>query len=525
LVADILLTNGQDLGENVQKIVSKFSNKVKEESGFSDGEQEEFSAEFWASSGYKPTPTIIEAAQALYSNHSVEEISRSDADAKNLTLTTDCISRIISFSKENKKKSICFVTGVPGAGKTLVGLNIATQQFNSKVGTHATFLSGNGPLVAVLREALTRDEVEKAKSKKIKMKKSDAERRVKAFVQNVHHFRDEGLANSNPPEQNVVVFDEAQRAWNREETSKFIKRKKRLSDFNMSEPEFLISLMDRRDDWCTIVCLIGGGQEINKGEAGLTEWFDSLSEHFRNWDIYHSGHLDHETYNWGTDLSQKLSGLNVSEEPDLHLSVSMRSFRAEKLSDFIGYVLDGDALKARENIRFLDKYPLVITRDIQKARSWLKEKAKGTQRLGLVASSGAIRLKPEGVTVKAKIEPENWFLNGKEDIRSSYYLEDVATEFDIQGLELDWVGVCWDADLRYEKSGWKTYNFSGTAWQNIKDSYRKVYKKNAYRVLLTRARQGMVIFVPQGDDQDHTRPSNYYDGVYDFLLSCGFQET
>lgn len=268
-------------------------------------------------------------------------------------------------------------------------------------------------------------------------------------------------------------------------------QKRGASSFDMSEPEFLISVMDRRTDWCTIVCLIGGGQEINTGEAGLTEWFDALAKRFRQWDIYHSGHLTHDNYSWGQDLGAKLRDLNANEEGALHLAVSIRSYRAEKLSDFVGAIIEGDAARANNIHAALTNYPLILTRDIDRARDWLRQHARGTERLGLVASSGAMRLKPEGVHVKASIDPANWFLNGKEDIRSSYYLEDVATEFDIQGLELDWTGVCWDADFRMEDDGWGYYAFKGTKWQNVNDPYRRVYLANAYRVLLTRARQGI----------------------------------
>ncbi|WP_250637605.1 DNA/RNA helicase domain-containing protein [Sphingorhabdus lutea] len=291
----------------------------------------------------------------------------------------------------------------------------------------------------------------------------------------------------------------------------------------MSEPEFLISVMDRRDDWCTIICLIGGGQEINTGEAGLVEWFDVLKKRFEHWNVYHSKQLTNKNYSWGEDLKSKLTGLNIEEKTALHLDVSIRSFRAEKLSDFIGAIIDGNAARAKTLNNYLADYPILITRDLNKARQWLRQNARGTERIGLVASSGAIRLKPEGLNIKASIDPVNWFLNDKDDIRSSYYLEDVATEFDIQGLELDWVCMCWDANLRKEEKGWGHYNFSGTKWQNVNDPYRKIYLSNAYRVLLTRARQAMVIFIPKGDKSDFTRNPKFYDDTYKFLLSCGIK--
>lgn len=523
-IANPLLSNGTDIRDLIDAVLNdrKKGHSLKLPAGFSDTTQATFEGPNWENTGYKPTPTIVEAAQALYKGHSVEEISRSDAGLKNLTHTAECIDKIIGHSKANGRKSICFVTGVPGAGKTLAGLNISTRKFD-ETQEHAVFLSGNGPLVDVLREALARDQVEHSKNDGTAISKKGALQKVSAFIQNIHHFRDEGIKSDNPPLEHVVVFDEAQRAWNREETSKFMVRKKGVSGFNMSEPEFLISLMDRRKDWCTVVCLVGGGQEINTGEAGLTEWFEALKKRFSHWDIYHSGQLANKTYTWGQNLEAKLLGLNVSVKDALHLSISIRSYRAERLSEFIDAVVDGDGKRANAISESLTNYPLVITRNIDVAREWLRLNSRGTERIGLVASSGAIRLKPEGIMVRTKLDPVMWFLNGKEDVRSAYYLEDVATEFDIQGLELDWTCVCWDADLRRKSNDWNLYAFKGTKWQNVNDQFKQGYLINAYRVLLTRARQGMVIFVPNGDDRDDTRPPNFYNETYDFLISCGFK--
>jgi hypothetical protein len=478
----------------------------------------------WANSGYKPTPTIVEAAQALYRGHRVDEITRSDAGAINLSQTADCIAQIIDETTSKKHKAICFVTGVPGAGKTLAGLNLVTRRTNVHEEEHAVFLSGNGPLVEVLREALARDEVEHSRTSNNKIRKAAAERKVKSFIQNIMHFRDANLGIPDPPIEKVAVFDEAQRAWDSAHLTKFMAQKRGKADFNQSEPEFLIGIMDRHTDWCTVVCLVGGGQEINSGEAGLTEWFAALQRQFRHWKIYLSRQLGHRDYNWGRDLTAMLSGLNVEVRDPLHLSVSIRSFRAEKLSEYVGAVVAGEAERARalhEQVR--SSYPIVLTRSLPIARRWLKDHARGTERIGLVASSGASRLKPEGLNVRDKIDPTFWFLNGKDDVRSSYYLEDPATEFDIQGLELDWVGVCWDADFRAVDGGWIHQKFTGTKWQNVNDPSRKVYLANAYRVLLTRARQGMVIYVPQGDFADPTRRPEYYDGSADFLMRCGIR--
>lgn len=474
-------------------------------------------AEQWATSGYQPTPTIIEAAQALYQSHDVQEIARSDAGAKNLQATDARITGIIESSKANGRKSICFITGVPGSGKTLAGLNVAAKRAAEHLDENAVFLSGNGPLVDVLREALARDQEARER-----IKKSEAERKVRTFIQNIHHFRDEYLRDQNAPAEKVVVFDEAQRAWTKEQASKFMKTKRGQAGFSQSEPEFLISVMNRHSDWCTIVCLIGGGQEINTGEAGLLEWLKALKDRFPDWDVHASALLDDRHYTVDTEALQLLRAERVTKHPELHLSVSMRSFRAERLSAFVGSVLDGNADDGRQHLAVLQgRYPIWVTRNLAAARNWLRKVSRGSERVGLVACSGAHRLRPEGIHIKSKIDPSSWFLNDRADVRSSCYLEDVATEFDIQGLELDWVGVCWDADLRFELTDWESYAFRGTKWQNVRTEERKLYLRNAYRVLLTRARQGMVIFVPEGDDADPTRPHAYYDSTYEFLLNCG----
>ena len=487
--------------------------------------QNSIDANEWVRSGYKPTPTIVEAARALYEGHSVEEISRSDAGAANLTLTARCVFEIIEHSKRNGRKAICFITGVPGAGKTLAGLNISTRLLRAKEEESSVFLSGNGPLVNVLREALAIDEVERAKESGQNLSKKEAKARVNTFIQNIHHFRDEGLRSTAAPTEHVIVFDEAQRAWNRLRAEQFMIQKKGLTKFEESEPEFLIGLMDRRQDWCTIVCLIGGGQEINTGEAGLTEWFDALRKRFDHWDIYHSDQIAQKEYSWGQDLEPKIASLKSQRREALHLAVSVRSFRAENVSAFVSAIIDGDSSVGRKLYDEIHKsYPVTLTRDIRQARTWLRSQATGTERIGLVASSGAIRLKPDGIAVKSDISPIHWFLGGKNDVRSSYYLEDVATEFDIQGLELDWTGVCWDADFRRKDDNWSFNDFKGTRWQGIKDQFRRAYLANAYRVLLTRARQGMVIFVPKGDDGDHTRPAKFYDDTYAFLSSLNIEK-
>jgi hypothetical protein len=501
--------------------------------------------ETWESGRYCPTPTIIEAALALYKGHSVDDITRHEAGKPDIGLTTDTIDDIIRASRERNLKSICFVTGVPGAGKTLVGLNTATKHQNQDDGLYSVFLSGNGPLVAILREALARDNIANQAEQGVTVRKGEARSRVRSFIQNVHHFRDECLVDqTRPPIEHVALFDEAQRAWNLQQTSSFMLRKKNVANFNISEPEFLISCLDRHPDWAVIVCLVGGGQEINTGEAGISEWIDALNRSFPHWHVYISSRLTDSEYSYGLSPTESDSeqpsdadstGFNsdravdklrgpVEIKDELHLAVSMRSFRAENVSKLVKQLLDLDTEAARETLFELnEKYPMVITRDLAKAKQWLRTQARGTERYGMVVSSQAERLKPHAIDVKTPVNPVDWFLNDKEDVRSSFYLEDVGTEFSVQGLELDWVCVTWDADFRHSSKGWQHWKFVGSRWMHINMVHRQLYLKNAYRVLLTRARQGMVIVVPSGDLDDATRNPVFYDPTFEYLRGIGFR--
>lgn len=478
----------------------------------------------WQNSRYKPTPTIIEAAQALYKGHNVDEISRNDAGAINLSKTTACINGIIDRAKANNKKSICFITGVPGAGKTLAGLHIANERMRVAEDEHAVFLSGNGPLVEVLREALARDAVAHAKEIDVKTNKKQEFQRATRFIQNIHHFRDDNLKSTLAPVEKVVVFDEAQRAWTKEQATRFM-IERGAKDFNQSEPDYLISVMDRHDDWCTIICLIGGGQEINKGEAGVSEWLFALQNTYHNWEIHYSNLIvNDENYLTDADLQTWLRIVGIQHQ-ELHLAANMRSFRAERVSELVNELLTLKPENARRILEdSLNDFPILLTRDLTHAKDWLKTKAQGTERIGIVASSGARRLRPIGIDAKNRVEAASWFLNDKDDVRSSYYLEDVATEFTIQGLEIDWVCLAWDINLYYSDGNWVFKNFSGTNWDASDNEIKNRYILNSYRVLLTRARQGMIILVPYGDINDHTRPPERYDQTFEYLKSCGIPE-
>lgn len=484
----------------------------------------------WESSGYKPTPTIIEATLALYRGHSVSEISRNDA-GDNLTKTSASVSEVIRATRQAKEKAVCFVTGVPGAGKTLVGLDIATKHISVEDDLYSVYLSGNGPLVAVLQEALARDKVERAKTAGGKIRKAEAHSEVKAFVQSVHHFRDDGLDDeAKAPVEHVAIFDEAQRAWDLPQTQSFMTRKRSRPDFKWSEPEFLISCMNRHKDWAVVVCLVGGGQEINTGEAGIGEWIAALNRSFPKWKVYVSDKLGEAEF--GAEKTREALGgrSGVCYLPELHLKTSMRSFRSDKVSALVKQLLDLSEDEAKETLRAVSKdYPLFLTRNLGAAKAWLRKQAQGSERYGIMASSKAARLRPHSLDVKAKASPVHWFLNGKDDVRSSFFMEDVATEFDVQGLEVDYACVAWDADFRYARDSWETFEFTAVPnkplmrWNSVRKWERKRYLKNAYRVLLTRARQGMVLLIPEGVPDDVTRLPEYYDPTYEYLAGLGFK--
>lgn len=509
--------------------------------------QQPVDAHEWLYSRYNPTPTIIQAASALYMNHSVEDITKHEADKAGIDTCTTLILDIIHESKEKRQKSICFVTGVPGAGKTLVGLNVAIQQ---EQGDLAVYLSGNGPLVKVLTEALARDKVKKEKAAGRKCTKTEAERQVSRFIQIIHRYRDNMLgklkvpivgtsieidpakvtkaAQSNAAEvENVAIFDEAQRMWDMRHLSAWLSRKKGLANFPMSEGEFLIWSLDQHKDWATIVCLVGGGQEINSGEGGIGLWIQALNESFPDWQIFISDRLTDKEYAEGRVTSLLAENPNVHLEPNLHLAVSQRSYRAETLSLWVHQLLDLDINAAQATYNDIkERYPIVLTRDLSKAKDWLRTHARGSERYGMLVSSKAFRLKPLAIDIRTQADIVPWFLNPITDIRSSLFLEDVATEFDIQGLELDWTCLVWDGDFRYDSTHhcWQHFNFRSDRWQNINLAESRAYQLNAYRVLLTRARQGMVICIPEGNPADATRLPGFYDPTYKYFKELGVEE-
>lgn len=374
-----------------------------------------------------------------------------------------------------------------------------------------------------MQEALIRDGVEQGRARGKKLRKGAVAQEVKPFIQNVHHFRDEGLRDPDlPPADHVVIFDEAQRAWNRGKTSEFMKRRKKRDAFNQSEPQFLIGYMDRHVNWAVIVCLVGGGQEIHTGEAGIGEWLDAIGRDFPHWRVFISPELGDSEYAATQAIAALPDPARLSLETDLHLSVSMRSFRAETVSRFVKAALDQELEAGRALLGELSRqYPIAVTRDLEAARAWIRGRVRGSERCGILASSQAARLKPHAIDIRVSVNPIHWFLNSDDDTRSSNYLEDAATEFQVQGLEVDWACITWDADLRFGQNGWSFHQFRGTRWERSHQPDRRRYLLNSYRVLLTRARQGMVVFVPKGDSRDPTRAPAFYDGTFQYLRELG----
>lgn len=515
---DVILTNGDDLGAIIIRNT--------------DTSCKSLDVDAWAGSRYAPTPTIIEAARSLYINHCVDNIAQNTA-AENLTKTSDAVQKIIEKSKQDQQKSICFITGVPGAGKTLAGLNIAIENQKATGQSGACLLTGNQPLVSVLREALAKDDHQQHGTPLAKARES-----TKSFIQIIHGFRDASLNNmQNPPVENVVIFDEAQRVWNQSMLSDFMQKKKgpvlnRLTDgqrtyfLSMSEPELLIDYMNRHQDWAVIVCLVGGGQDINTGEAGIQEWFASLKRSFPDWHVYVSDEINVSEYLGNQSFQDLTDGLKCETVKELHLSVSVRAHRTQDVAGFVDAVLDGDTATAADKYNKLSGiYPIYITRNLNTAKQWVRNQTEGKNlRHGLIASSNGRRLRADGIWVESKCKPEKWFLGDRKDIKSSYFMEEVASEFDIQGLEIDYAVIAWDADYRYENGQFQCYKPSGSRWLYINKEDKRRYLKNAYRVLLTRAREGFVIFVPQGDDSDSTRRCKFYDELFEYLKSIGIEE-
>lgn len=499
--------NMDTLADKLRQIINKY------------GEDEEIDFDKWFHSPYHPTPTIIAAAVEAYTSHDISEIAHSEAGQDDIDKCEQKIEEIVEYARENKKKCVCFVTGVPGAGKTLVGLDVVAKNLKKETDNLSVYLSGNGPLVEVLREALKKSVKDKKKNKK------ETEAAINALIQSSFAFKRDNARLNMPTPEHIMIFDEAQRVW---DVQKMTRKHEKDPDMSVSEPHLLFKIMDRHDDWAVMICLVGLGQDIYDGEVGINEWFRTGIEDFKDWEMYFSPAIFEQIEDKDIDVDMIKSCERCHEMMELHLKTSVRSFRTDKQCQFVDSLLDNAPEKAKEVYSFIsEKYPVYITRDIKKAKNWARSQVRGSQRCGVLACSSAQRLKPEGVYVPTEIDVKNWFLAPSDDLRSSNMMEVVASEFKVQGLEIDWAVVCWDADLRRKNQDeWDHYSFKGTRWNKRNKLEQKRYLVNSYRVLLTRARQGMVIFVPHGvdEEEDATRNHQFYDAIYDYLVLCGIKE-
>ena len=483
----------------------------------------------WNNSAYEPIPNIVEAAQLLYANQSVREISHSHAGSYNLTTTTEQLVAAVGRAQKDSRKIICFVTGVPGAGKTLAGLNVVhSPELMNENRPAGAFLSGNVPLVKVISEALAIDH-----HRRTGLALGESRRKIRTFIQSFQSFLKEYRDVNKIPPERVIVFDEAQRAWDSVKVQKeYLQRatsaeRESLSD-SRSQPAFLLSIMDRFPDWAVIIALVGGGQEIHDGEAGLAEWGLVLQEQFPHWQIMASPEaIDGGPSVAGSRLFADGSAgrSSVMLEKHFHLPVSIRSFRAEAVAAWVNAVVSGKAVEASVIARQCSAFPIVMTRSLDRARLWLRERTRGLRRCGLLASSGALRLRAHGLEIssgfRGGISLENWFLAHADDIRSSNMLEIALTEFECQGLELDFAGVCWGDDFNWRGGEWSFRRLVGPAWQQVQKTVTQEFIRNKYRVLMTRSREGLVLWIPRGDLHDRTRDPVRLNDTADYLLSCG----
>jgi hypothetical protein len=466
----------------------------------------------WLAAPYRPVPGIVDAATMLYARHGVAEIAAARADAANLRETSDAVAQAIAHAQRDRAKTIVFVTGIPGAGKTLCGLNAV---FGAAKPHGAAFLSGNAPLIAVLREALARDAVSRGASK------PQAMREVKAAIQNVHRFLEDHAPDpARIPPERLIVFDEAQRAWDAAKARRGTQN--RPGRLTMSEPAHTLEIMGRHQGWAVIVALIGGGQEINTGEAGIAEWGRVIAAD------PHWGAIAGPGVIGAADPLRRLADARqpwLRLDPALDLTVPLRAVRDASVATWVEAVLAGDAPRAVAIAAAALDFPVFLTRDLAAMQGALRGFARGFRRAGLVRSSGAKRLRGEGLA--AEVSPDevpDWFLNRFPDVRASDALEAAATEYACQGLELDVVGLAWGGDLVRAGGGWAARRFAGTRWQAERAEAH--YVLNTYRVLLTRARAETVIWVPPGSAphdavHDATRDAETMDAVATFLAGCG----
>jgi hypothetical protein len=481
--------------------------------------REQIVLESWDEGPYFPIPSILEAALALRTGLSIREIAHSEASEDEIEDVRLTVQECLDRARTESRHAICFLTGVPGSGKTLVGLSLAHSDENKGNAIH--FMSGNGPLVQVLQHLFTQESMRKGAYA------PQARAEAKTLIENVHVFaRNYTDDDQGPPSNHAIIFDEAQRAWNRAQNQRKFRR-------DYSEPEMLLRIMERHEDWAIVIALFGGGQEINDGEAGLEEWGRALLDLSKDWLIYASPEvLEGGQSTAGHRLfSDPLRRKEVQTSSALHLRTSNRSLRADQLATWVNLLLDGKSDEAAF-LRISERFPMFLSRSLSETRLKLQQQGIGIGRCGLVGSSGAARLRAEGLEPNSSFHAdypwEHWYLAQESDVRSSHRCEVFATEFEIQGLELDWIGLCWGGDFVWDPSrGWQLRALrhgNQTKWTAMKNEEKKIHRRNAYRVLLTRARKGMVIFVPRGVANDPTNSPEEFNATAEYLVRCGVRQ-
>ncbi len=516
---DMPLMLGRGVTSPLDATAKTLPSLLREISDYTNQQAGQLDADAWMRAPYRPVPTIVDAACMLYAKHNVADLRAARSDSQNLGVTTSAILNAIDWARRMDRRIILFVTGIPGAGKTLCGLNTI---FGADDAGRGTYLTGNPTLVHVLREALTRDAV------RLGSQRGDANRKMTSAIQALPKFRDHYVANSSevPPER-IVVVDEAQRCWSA--GWPVAKTRDKAVQLKHSEPAYLLATMARHAGFCAMVCLVGSGQEIHAGEGGLAEWGVALRQAARDgivWYVHAAPDLMTVS-----DSRRRLGPLdNLQSVPALHLDVSIRQIRSAAATSWVDKVLEGDATAASRIAHDAVEFPFLLSRDLGAARTWLRIQSRGLRRSGLLASSGAARLRAEGLGAELPhmdaAAVAHWFLDRfPDDVRASDALEVVASEFSCQGLELDYVGLCWDADFIRElgRREWRVRTFRGTKWQTPRQEEVIANQINTYRVLLTRARYETVIFVPNGSEHDPTREPAVFDDIARFLEDCGIR--
>lgn len=512
----LIKTNENKMDQYIDQIRSKYGSEVI-------CNEEEFNK--FINSPFKPNPTIIQSARSIYMNNQVDEFFKFDAGEENLKITELTVEEIVKEAQTEKKKIICFVSGVPGAGKTLVGLDLAGKSRNGENNDlpASVFFSGNGPLINVLTEALGRDALRQHPEKY--SSKYKAVNDVKVFIQDLHALKQEIISSKHQVvEENVLIFDEAQRVWDKEQLKTWLVKKGADESFyGLSEADLLLNTFKEKE-WGVIVALVGLGQDIHNGENGLSVWFDSLLNTHNDWNIRLSKEIFNQTADDLYDYVESIMNCQrVVDCPGLYLKTCIRTPRARNLSEFSEALLNNEPEKAKNALEKFANYPICITRDLKNAEQFILNNKQRKERYGKLCSSNSKIL---GKNSHSFDNIDNWhFANWMLDESgrdSSNSLVFAASEFNIQGLEIDWSLLGWDMDMYYANGEWHEQKMLTPKRFIESTEIQKKHILNSYRVLLTRARKGMIIYIPKaGEYEDKYGVSQFFDTTYEYLKSCG----